>query len=122
MFWTKDTWILPIHRPSPVGHWVLCITHLPHRELCLFDSLAEEKGWPADIEGVMKLITQLLNIASKKHPGVQVDRCPWIACPTTIQALQTNDYDCGVWVLATVAAILRGHDAMGLKEGDMLTF
>ena len=50
MFWTKDTWILPIHRPSPVGHWVLCIAHLPHRELCLFDSLAEEKGWPADIE------------------------------------------------------------------------
>ena len=50
MFWTKDTWILPIHRPSPVGHWVLCIALFPRRELYLFDSLAEEKGWPADVQ------------------------------------------------------------------------
>ena len=49
-FWTKDTWILPVHRPSPVGHWVLCIAFLCHRELCLFDSLAEEKGWPANVQ------------------------------------------------------------------------
>ena len=38
------------------------------------------------------------------------------------RALQTNDYDCGLWVLATVAAILQGHDAMGLREGDMPAF
>ena len=51
MFWSKDTWIIPIHRSSsPVGHWVLCIAHFPHRELRLFDSLAEEKRWPADVQ------------------------------------------------------------------------
>ena len=49
-FWIKDMWILPVHRPSPVGHWVLCIAFLHCRELCLFDSLAEEKGWPADVQ------------------------------------------------------------------------
>jgi len=32
-----------------------------------------------------------------------------------------NDYDCGR-VLATVAAVLRGHDATGLTENDMLAF
>ena len=56
MFWTKDTWIIPIHRPSPVGHWVLCITLLPCRELRLFDSLAEEQGWSADVEVRMYLL------------------------------------------------------------------
>ena len=50
MFWSKDTWIIPIHRSSPVGHWVLCIAHFPRRELRLFDSLAEEKRWPADVQ------------------------------------------------------------------------
>ncbi|KIM66829.1 hypothetical protein SCLCIDRAFT_109629, partial [Scleroderma citrinum Foug A] len=51
-----------------------------------------------------------------------VDSHPWIARPTTTWALQMNDYDCGLWVLATVVAILRGHDAMGLREGDMPAF
>jgi len=35
----------------------------------------------------MKLITRLLNIASKKHPGVQVDSQPWIARPMTVSYL-----------------------------------
>ena len=60
MFWTKDTWILPIHRPSPIGHWVLCIAHLPHRELRLFDSLVEEKGWPANVQVCIYLHTTIL--------------------------------------------------------------
>ena len=37
------------------------------------------------------------------------------------RALQTNGYDCGLWVLATVAAVLRGHDATGLTESNMLS-
>lgn len=31
-FWTKDTWIIPIHRPLS-AHWVLCIAHVSRREL-----------------------------------------------------------------------------------------
>jgi len=38
------------------------------------------------------------------------------------ERLQTNDYNCGLWVLANAAAVLQGHDATGLTEGDMLTF
>lgn len=36
--------------------------------------------------------------------------------------LQTNDYDCGIWLLASVAAILRGYDVTGLDEGNILHF
>ena len=49
-FWTKDIWIIPIHRLSPVGHWVLCVALISHHELRLFDSLAEEKPWQADVQ------------------------------------------------------------------------
>ncbi|KIO00407.1 hypothetical protein M404DRAFT_72927, partial [Pisolithus tinctorius Marx 270] len=40
-YWEKMTWILPIHWPSPVGHWVLCVVKFPSKQLLLFDSLAE---------------------------------------------------------------------------------
>ena len=36
--------------------------------------------------------------------------------------LQTNGYDCGVWVLATVAAAIRGFHVTGLHEKDMPLF
>ncbi|KAG2136082.1 uncharacterized protein EDB93DRAFT_1242431 [Suillus bovinus] len=64
----KDVWILPIHRPSNIGHWVLCIIRFSSKELHLFDSLAEKKTWKTDVK--------------------------------------TNGYDCGVWVLAAIAAVL----------------
>ncbi|KAG1892711.1 hypothetical protein F4604DRAFT_1565355 [Suillus subluteus] len=41
LFWEKDVWILPIHRPSPVGHWVFCMIYIQTKQLHLFDSLAE---------------------------------------------------------------------------------
>ncbi|KAI9568683.1 hypothetical protein HD554DRAFT_2021804, partial [Boletus coccyginus] len=40
--------IIPIHRPS-IGHWVLCVAHIFYCELCLFDSLAEQIQWKADV-------------------------------------------------------------------------
>jgi Ulp1 family protease len=49
-FWSKDILIIPIHRPSIVGHWVMCIAYLSHRELRLFDNLGEQRPWKADIQ------------------------------------------------------------------------
>lgn len=49
-YWAKEVWILPIHRPSNVGHWVLCVVHLRSKELHLFDSFAERKPWKSDIK------------------------------------------------------------------------
>ena len=49
-YWEKRTWILPIHRPSPVGHWVVCIIKFPSKQLFLFDSLAEQRPWKRDIK------------------------------------------------------------------------
>lgn len=49
-YWDKDTWVLPIHRPSVIGHWVLCVIRLSHKELHLFDSLGDRKPWPSDVK------------------------------------------------------------------------
>ena len=38
------------------------------------------------------------------------------------QILQTNGYDCGLWVLAGVAAALRGCHCTALLENDMPLF
>ena len=49
-FWEKPIWILPVHRSSPVGHWVLCMIYFPCRQLLLFGSLAEQQPWRKDVK------------------------------------------------------------------------
>jgi len=39
-----------------------------------------------------------------------------------LEPLQSNGYDCGLWVLAQIAAVLRGYDITNLCEGDMRGF
>lgn len=48
-YWTRDTWILPIHRRRPAEHWVQCTVSLKNRELLLFDSFAEAAPWRHEI-------------------------------------------------------------------------
>lgn len=103
-FWTKDCWIIPIHRPAPENHWVLYIADFSRRELRLFDSLAQQTPWHSDVpvsprldvlyypigtltfmQDVMRLVTRLLTIAKRKHPtAVRLDYRPWVAYPTTV--------------------------------------
>ncbi|KAG2087542.1 uncharacterized protein F5147DRAFT_790688 [Suillus discolor] len=107
-YWAKDMWIIPIHRPSIIGHWVLCIVHLQSKELHLFNSFAEQRPWKSDVRvstiDIMKLIVRLFNIARQHDP------------------VQTNGYDCGVWVLAMIAATLCGCHCTALKEDDISAF
>ncbi|KAG1801271.1 hypothetical protein EV424DRAFT_1545449 [Suillus variegatus] len=123
-YWTKEVWILPIHRPSDVGHWVLCVVHLRSKELHLFDSFAERKPWKSDTKDIMKLIARLLSI-TRQHDyvfNVNIDFDGWLACPLVTDALQTNGFNCGVWVLAVIAATLHGYHCTALGEGDMHMF
>ena len=39
-----------------------------------------------------------------------------------VKPLQSNGYDCGLWVLAQIMAVLRGYDITNLHEGDMPEF
>ncbi|KIK17308.1 hypothetical protein PISMIDRAFT_37186, partial [Pisolithus microcarpus 441] len=33
-----------------------------------------------------------------------------------LEPCQTNRYDCGVWILAQMAAVLRGYKVTGIEE------
>ncbi|KAG2125734.1 hypothetical protein DEU56DRAFT_873029 [Suillus clintonianus] len=118
-YWEKDVWVLPIHRPSDVGHWVVCIIYLSRKELHLFDSLAERRPWKQDVKDVMKFVCRLLMVARQRDKNVHIDMDGWVARPLTLKPLQTNGYDCGVWVLATIIAVLRGRQLTQLREDEM---
>lgn len=121
-YWSKDVWIIPIHRPSTT-HWVLCCVSLPMREIRLFDSFAQRASWKHEIKEIMILITHLVLIANKHGcPLHIVTEEGWTAHPISVECVQTNGVDCGLWVLATITAILRGYHAAGLAEGDMSRF
>ncbi|KAG0705804.1 hypothetical protein DFH29DRAFT_774590, partial [Suillus ampliporus] len=49
-YWEKDIWVLPIHRQSGIGHWVLCVIRLSNKELHLFDSLGNRQPWQNDVK------------------------------------------------------------------------
>ncbi|KAG2053155.1 hypothetical protein BDR06DRAFT_1054409 [Suillus hirtellus] len=113
-YWEKDVWVLPIHRPAHVGHWVVCVIYLSTKELHLFDSLAERKPWKHNVKDIMKLVCRLLMVARQRGKEVHIDLDGWVACP-----LNTNGYDCGVWILAAMIAVLHGHHVTGLREDEM---
>ncbi|KAG1888274.1 hypothetical protein F4604DRAFT_1877402 [Suillus subluteus] len=121
-FLERDVWILPIHRPSPVGHWVFCAIYISTKQLHFFDSLAERQLWKTDVKDIMNLIARLSSIAHQWRGSDRIDLKGWVARPLTLDPLQTNGYDCGLWVLATLAAVLWGAHRSGMCEEDMIAF
>jgi Ulp1 protease family, C-terminal catalytic domain len=68
IYWEKDVWILPIHRPRAL-HWVLGVIYVRENRILLFDSFAEEKPWRADIKDILTLISRMTTLATRNgHP------------------------------------------------------
>jgi Ulp1 family protease len=70
----------------------------------------------------MKLVARLSSIAHQRRGSNKIDLKGWIARPLIVQPLQTNNYDCGLWVLAAIEAVLRGYHSPGMREGDIAAF
>jgi hypothetical protein len=86
----------------------------------------------------MSLVWRLVKIAIAHGHSIDLVESGWTASPTSVgpfqcllipfahhyqvDRLQTNGHDCGVWVLASVAAVLRGFDVTGFSEADMPWF
>ncbi|KAJ7716595.1 hypothetical protein DFH07DRAFT_762398 [Mycena maculata] len=119
-YWEKAVWIVPVHRLSE-KHWVLIIV-MPHEEsMYFFDSMNGE-NWRPDLRLMMVLITRMVILANRNgHPlHVSTGDTAWIARPLRSLAhpsLQTNVHDCGLWVLCTMAAVMRGHALAAVTVG-----
>ncbi|KAG6819416.1 hypothetical protein H0H93_012076, partial [Arthromyces matolae] len=117
-YWNRDIWILPIHR-STQEHWVMC-TILPSEGLIhLFDSLALCEPWGCEVKEIMTFVTRLVSLSNKNGHALSTITSGWAALPTIISPCQTNGYDCGIWVLANIAAVLSGYQATGVLESDI---
>ncbi|EFI28012.1 hypothetical protein CC1G_14504 [Coprinopsis cinerea okayama7 len=116
-FWRKPLWILPINRRHP-DHWVVCAIYPAHRRILLFDSLATKQPWD-----ILAFLDQLV-LAAGVHQleiGVSVGQ-HWEINPTTIRRIQEDGTSGGVWVLAQVAAILRGFHTTPLAQVHLPAF
>ncbi|KAJ7632871.1 hypothetical protein FB45DRAFT_746128, partial [Roridomyces roridus] len=115
-YWGKRLWLIPIHRQAE-EHWVFAVVSVPDRRIFFFDSLSQRQGWRRDIRDIMVLITRLVALANRNahqlHLTTEDPNEPW-GYPH-----QTNGYDCGIWVLCMMAAILRGAHVTGLQESDI---
>ncbi|KAK7005995.1 hypothetical protein R3P38DRAFT_2556384 [Favolaschia claudopus] len=123
-YWDKPIWLIPIFRAEQ-AHWVLMVVLIPFQRLLCFDSLASIGGWRQDLRDVMLLITRLVALANRnKHPLHVSTEDPTEKWEVRLlfqpgRPLQTNDYDCGVWVLSMLAAFMRGHAETSLTESDI---
>ncbi|TFK54454.1 hypothetical protein OE88DRAFT_1624486 [Heliocybe sulcata] len=119
-YWERGIWVIPIFRPGPrgcIGHWTLGIVNHAFQYIFHFDSLAAQDVWQDDTEHIMEMLRRLSNAASM---NLRMDG--WTCHPISSTQLQHNSYDCGVWILACMAAIFRGYDATGMQEHQVPVF
>ncbi|KAK1223885.1 hypothetical protein PQX77_013219 [Marasmius sp. AFHP31] len=122
-YWTKGTWVLPIHDEAE-QHWALAVVRIEKEQIHVFDSFGSRSfvsGWVSKIQVV---IGRLVNLA-KDHgfvpPFPSLSMLPsWTAQPLQIGRIQRNGYDCGVWVLWVIAAVVRGYDYAFIDEKDIV--
>ncbi|KAG2008989.1 hypothetical protein CC2G_014365 [Coprinopsis cinerea AmutBmut pab1-1] len=116
-YWSKELWLLPMHRPAPVEHWVLCAIYPHHRQLLLFDSFGEKEPWADELPLIMKLIEHLvLGANTHGHPLPLITDQDWTAFAANTSTLQTSSTTCGLWVLAQIVAHVRGFHVTGASE------
>ncbi|KAJ3553783.1 hypothetical protein NM688_g3435 [Phlebia brevispora] len=106
-YWERDIWLLPLYQENR-KHWTLAVLVCSQRTIYHFDSFADEDA--------------LLLVENLPGHNTSTFQDVWTAYPLSITARQTNSYDCGLWVLATMAAIMKGYEVTGLKEPDMPAF
>ena len=72
----------------------------------------------------MSFLTKLA-LAAREHdkPFPEwKDQDEWVIQPLITAPVQTTMFSCGLWVLAAVAAILRGHHTTGVCEREIAEF
>ncbi|KAG7090139.1 hypothetical protein E1B28_011747 [Marasmius oreades] len=120
-FWTALTWILPIH-DTDIKHWMLAIIYLKSGRVHLFDSLGSMGIWDDWLPKIHIVVHRLIATANDHGVKLTPPTPGWIAWPLMLQRLQSNDYDCGVWILFVMTAILRGKIIPTTTEKEIMEF
>ncbi|KAJ7818955.1 hypothetical protein B0H14DRAFT_3473409 [Mycena olivaceomarginata] len=101
------------------------MTGFQENRLFFFDSLGHRTGWRQDIQDIMLLIKRMAFIARRygHRMYISTEDETWTARPLCDERnpLQSNGYDCGVWVLCMIASILRGFHTTNISEALIST-
>lgn len=68
---------------------------------------------------IMALVVHLVLLANQHGHSFPVVTSGWIARPILIHPRQTNSFDCGVWVITNIAAVLSGFLLTGIQEHEI---
>ncbi|TFK84575.1 cysteine proteinase, partial [Polyporus arcularius HHB13444] len=118
-YWEKDVWVIPIHNE---GHWLLATVRRSRRTITIFDSFGLSSGHKRFGIPIFHLCRKL-STAVRTYSDFCVDvDGRWTVHPATLARLQNNDYDCGVWLLACMAAVLRGYTTIAMTENKVVQF
>ncbi|KAG7091657.1 hypothetical protein E1B28_010678 [Marasmius oreades] len=120
-YWCYEKWILPLH-DREMEHWLLAVFCLKSRNIYLFDSFGSRVTVNAWVPKMYTILSSLVE-AAQEHGHLQsVSKSNWTVRPFNDERLQSNGYDCGVWVLYTMTAILRGKTIPLTPEEEITGF
>ncbi|KAI0703077.1 hypothetical protein C8Q76DRAFT_801927 [Earliella scabrosa] len=121
-YWEKDVWVIPVHKID-AHHWELAIVYLADSRIAYFDSFGHKTSWEDDAKVVLTLMYRLRRLAGEQGFAMRsLEDRDWVAYSIASRRLQSNGYDCGVWVLACIAALLRGYETIDISEKDVGKF
>lgn len=69
----------------------------------------------------MSFVDRLVLVANQNGYLLHAITSGWTVQPTVIHPRQTNQVDCGIWVIANIAAVLAGFTVTGIQESDILS-
>ncbi|KAL0573133.1 hypothetical protein V5O48_008821 [Marasmius crinis-equi] len=115
-----------IRGSRPQKHWALAVVKAKERQIVLFDSFADRRFMSDWAQRIRTTVTCLVKLAQDNGETLASSNflclSNWTARPLDICRRQTNGYDCGVWVLWVITAIMRGFDYAVLDESDIGAF
>ncbi|KAI1790619.1 hypothetical protein LXA43DRAFT_882467 [Ganoderma leucocontextum] len=120
-FGGNNIWVIPIHRPEQY-HWTLAIIYWRKRRIAYFDSLGSKNAFESDAKDIFILLHRLHRLATAHGETPSTLDGSWKAYPLVTEPLQRNSWDCGVWVLACIAGILRGYTSVALTAEGIAEF
>ncbi|KAL0567593.1 hypothetical protein V5O48_014405 [Marasmius crinis-equi] len=124
-YWMHDTWLIPIHSTAS-HHWALAVIKAKEQRIVLFDSFADRAFLSTWAPRICFIVTRLVKLAQDQGETFVFPSflclSNWTARPLEVHRKQRNGYDCGVWILWVIAAVMRGYDYAQLDDSDVGAF
>ncbi|KAJ8089775.1 hypothetical protein PM082_018351 [Marasmius tenuissimus] len=128
-FWEKERWIFPLLDTNGgnenAHHYVLVVVHVKERLMVVFDSLNFISYQRRAVKRVAECVSDLVVLARRKGHPLDMESGRWNARPLLDPrgpSPQSNNKDCGLWMLWALLANLRGFDWAEMDEKDLPLF